>query len=103
MSKTSKDGASGAATAPAEPATTAAEETISDEQASRLIEEFESESPTRHVLGPWKLIVGLLCVALAVYALYWTQFGIVTQVYRASFLLLTLALTFLLYPAFSSD
>ena len=103
MSKTGKERASGAATAPAEPADTTAEETISDEQASRLIEEFESESPTRRVLGPWKLIVGLLCVALAVYALYWTQFGIVTQVYRASFLLLTLALTFLLYPAFNSD
>ncbi|HEY8601327.1 MAG TPA: TRAP transporter fused permease subunit [Thermomicrobiales bacterium] len=103
MSTTSKRDASGAAIASAKDVDTATEETISDEQASRLIEEFESESPTRRVLGPWKLIVGLLCVALAVYALYWTQFGIVTQVYRASFLLLTLALTFLLYPAFSSD
>ncbi len=76
---------------------------ISDEQASRIIEEFESESPTRQVLGPWKLMVGILCAALAIYALYWTQYGIATQVYRASFLLLTLILTFLLYPTFSSD
>ncbi len=79
------------------------EEALSDEQASRIIEQFESESPTRQVAGSWRLIVGLLCVALAVYALYWTQFSIVTQVYRASFLLLTLILTFLLYPALSSD
>lgn len=87
----------------ADPAATQAEETVSDEQASRIIEEFESESPTRRVVGPWRLIVGLLCAALAIYALYWTQFSIVTQVYRASFLLLTLVLTFLLYPALGGD
>ena len=102
MSTIGKEDRGGAVAAIPDPAT-ASEERVSDEQASRIIEEFESESPTRRVLGPWKLIVGLLCVALAVYALYWTQFGIATLAYRASFLLLTLVLTFLLYPAFSSD
>ena len=80
-----------------------AEERISDEQASRIIEVFESESPTRRLGGALRIVVGVLAAGLAIYALYWTQFSIVTQVYRASFLLLILVLTFLLYPAFSGN
>ncbi len=80
-----------------------AEERISDEQASRIIEEFESESPTRRLGGALRVVLGVLSAGLAIYALYWTQFSIVTQVYRASFLLFILVLTFLLYPAFSGD
>jgi TRAP transporter 4TM/12TM fusion protein len=80
-----------------------AEERISDERASRLIEEFESESPTRQLGGGWRIVLGVLAAALAIYGLYWTQFSIVTQVYRASFLLLILILTFLLYPAMGGD
>lgn len=100
MSTISKDDPRAATT---EPVPAFPEESLNDEQAIRIIEEFESESPTRQLVGAGRLIIGTLCVALAVYALYWTQFGIVTQVYRASFLLLTLVLTFLLYPAFSGD
>ena len=35
---------------------------------------------------------------LSVYALYWTQYSITTQVYRATFLMLVLVLSFVLYP-----
>ncbi len=78
----------------------AADEPLSAAQANRIIEEFESESPTRQFGGAWRWIAGVLAAGLAVYALYWTQFGIPTVVYRASFLLLALVLTFLLYPSF---
>ncbi len=79
------------------------DERISDERTSRIIEEFESESPTRHLGGGLRVAIGVLAAALAIYALYWTQFSIVTQVYRATFLLLILVLTFLLYPAMGGD
>jgi hypothetical protein len=36
--------------------------------------------------------------ALSIYALYWTQAIITTQVYRATFLMLVLALTFFYFP-----
>lgn len=56
--------------------------------------------------GPTRFPAGLLgkacfvaCVALAVYALGWTQFSINTVVYRATFLGAALALVFLLVPA----
>lgn len=41
----------------------------------------------------------MIAAALAIYALYWTQYTITTHVYRASFLMVVLALTFLYYPA----
>lgn len=44
-------------------------------------------------------IVGALAFALATLALYWTQYSIGTTEYRAAFLGLILALSFLLYPA----
>src|SRR5687767_15009159 len=78
-------------------------ESISDEQASRIIEEFESESATRRLGGLWRLLAGVLSAGLAIYALYWTQYNITTQVYRASFLMLALVLTFLLYPLTKRD
>ena len=42
-------------------------------------------------------------MGLAVYALYWTQYSITTQVYRASFLLLVLTLSFIYYPMLRAD
>jgi TRAP transporter 4TM/12TM fusion protein len=74
------------------------DEAISDEQTRRIAEKFESESPTREMQGVWRCVVGILAAGLAIYGLYWTQVNITTQVYRASFLMLALALTFLLYP-----
>jgi TRAP-type uncharacterized transport system fused permease subunit len=71
---------------------------VSEEEARRIAEQYESESPTRQLSGPWRWVVGILAAGLAIYGLYWTQVNITTQVYRASFLMLALALTFLLYP-----
>ena len=71
---------------------------IDEQQVSRIIEEFESESPTRAVTGAWRWITGILAAGLSIYALYWTQYSITTQVYRASFLMVVLVLSFLLYP-----
>lgn len=75
-----------------------ADEPLSDEKVSQLIEQFESEAATRTLDGPWRWVAGILAGSLSIYALYWTQYSISTQVYRATFLMLSLALTFLLYP-----
>lgn len=80
-----------------------ADEALSDQKVSELIEEFESEARTRQ-LGPrWGLLVALLSAGLSLYTLYWTQYSITTQVYRATFLLVVMALTFLVYPMLSRD
>lgn len=73
-------------------------EEISREKVEQLIEEFESESATRKLSGLWAWIGGIIAALLSVYALYWTQAIITTQVYRATFLMLILVLTFLYYP-----
>jgi TRAP transporter 4TM/12TM fusion protein len=73
----------------------------SDEQVlntQALIEEYETESPTRNLNGAIAWIVGGIAVALSVYALYTTRATIPMQVYRTSFLGIALVLTFLLYP-----
>ena len=64
-----------------------------------VIEQFEQESPTRRLEGAAGRIAALLALALALYALYWVVAIVAPQVYRPSFLLLALVLTFLLYPA----
>jgi TRAP transporter 4TM/12TM fusion protein len=46
-------------------------------------------------------LASALSIALAVYALYWVLFIVQPQIYRVSFLLIALVLTFLLYPAAS--
>jgi TRAP transporter 4TM/12TM fusion protein len=43
----------------------------------------------------------LLAAGLAAYALYWVLFIVQPQIYRVSFLLVALVLTFLLFPAFA--
>lgn len=73
-------------------------EVISEEKVSALIEEYESEAQTRRLSGPWAVIAGALGIAISVYGLYWTQYSITTQVYRATFLALVLVLIFLLFP-----
>lgn len=79
------------------------EAAFSDAEISKIIEEHESESPTRKLEGIWKWIAGILTAGLAIYALYWTQYSITTHIYRASFLLLVLVLTFIFYPAARRD
>src|SRR5680860_1674243 len=63
------------------------------------VEDYEAESPTRHLTGFWMIVVAGIAIALSLYALYATRTPIATQVYRTSFLAFALVLTFLLYPA----
>jgi TRAP transporter 4TM/12TM fusion protein len=63
-----------------------------------LIEEYESESPTRNLTGIIGWTVAIIAVLLSVYALYAARATITTQVYRTSFLGIALVLTFLMYP-----
>jgi len=74
-------------------------EVISQEKVEQLIEEFENEAATRKLSGAWAWIAGIVAAALSIYALYWTQAIITTQVYRATFLMLVLALTFFYFRA----
>jgi len=69
----------------------------------QILEEFEGESPIRKLQGAWRLGAGILAGALSIYALYWTQYTITTHVYRASFLLVVLFLTFCFYPGLRRD
>ncbi|MCU0490228.1 MAG: TRAP transporter large permease subunit [Chloroflexaceae bacterium] len=79
------------------------DDSLSQDKLSQIIEEYESESATRKLSGPWAWVVGLLAAGLSIYALYWTQFSITTQIYRASFLMLILALTFFYFPMWKRD
>lgn len=76
----------------------ASEATLEQSRVEALIEKYESESPTRKLAGPWAFVVGVLAIAISVYGLYWTQYSITTQVYRATFLALVAVLVFLTYP-----
>jgi TRAP transporter 4TM/12TM fusion protein len=56
------------------------------------------EAPARHPGGLTGGLATTLCVGLSLYALGWVLFVIQPQVYRVSFLLIALVLTFLLFP-----
>ncbi len=71
---------------------------IDDAKVAELIEEFESEAQNRQLSGVWKSVAAMLGVAIAVYALYWTQHSVTTQIYRGSFLLLVLLMSFVAFP-----
>ena len=59
----------------------------------------ESEVPTRRLAGGVARLATGLAAGLSIYALYWVVGIIQPQIYRASFLMIALTLTFLLYPA----
>jgi TRAP transporter 4TM/12TM fusion protein len=56
------------------------------------------EAPTRRLDGPTALMAAALSVALSLYALYWVLFIVQPQIYRVTFLLVALVLSFLLFP-----
>jgi TRAP transporter 4TM/12TM fusion protein len=64
----------------------------------QLIEEYENEATARKLGGIWLWLTVVLAAAVSIYALFWTQYSINTQVYRATFLGLVLVLSLLLYP-----
>jgi TRAP transporter 4TM/12TM fusion protein len=57
------------------------------------------EAPARALTGSTGRVATVLSIGLSLYALYWVLFIIQPQVYRVTFLLLALVLTFLLFPA----
>lgn len=65
----------------------------------RAAEAFDSEAPSRSLSGFPGVAASVLAVALSLYALYWVVAIIDPQVYRVSFLLGALVLSFLMYPA----
>jgi TRAP transporter 4TM/12TM fusion protein len=66
-------------------------------------EDLAYESPTRHLIGRTAALATGLSAAISAYALYWVVGVVQPQIYRITFLLLTLALSFLLYPRGRGD
>ena len=58
-----------------------------------------SSGPTRALTGAPRRLATALTAGLSLYALYWVVGIVQPQIYRASFLLVALAATFMLYPA----
>ena len=71
---------------------------IPAERAAEVLEQFETEAATRALSGTPRRLVAVLAAGLALYAIYWVLAIVEAQAYRASFLLVALVLTFLLYP-----
>ena len=59
----------------------------------------DAETPARVLRGRTAGLATILATALAAYAIYWVVAIVETYHYRASFLMIALALTFLVYPA----
>ena len=64
-------------------------------------EDPEAEGPSRVLSGRVAILTTTLAAGLSLYALYWVISIIQPQIYRVSFLLLALVLTFLIFPAHS--
>jgi TRAP transporter 4TM/12TM fusion protein len=62
----------------------------------------ELESPTRQLTGWPARLSTTLAIGLSLYALYWVVGIVQPLVYRASFLLIVLVLSFMFYPATAS-
>ena len=59
----------------------------------------ETETPRRRLTGWAAQLANVLAFSLAAYALYWVVGIVAPQIYRPSFLLIALVVTFLTYPA----
>jgi TRAP transporter 4TM/12TM fusion protein len=60
-------------------------------------------APVRELRGFAGRLSAALCAGLSLYALYWVLFIVQPQIYRVSFLLIALVLTFLLFPLKRGD
>jgi TRAP transporter 4TM/12TM fusion protein len=67
------------------------------------IEQIENEGRLRPLTGRLALLTSGLALALSLYALYWVIGIVQPQIYRVSFLLISLVLIFLLYRPRSSS
>ena len=59
----------------------------------------EADVPSRKLQGRTATLATVLAAGLSCYALYWVVGIVQPQIYRVSFLLITLVLTFLVFPA----
>jgi TRAP transporter 4TM/12TM fusion protein len=59
---------------------------------------LSDETPARRLDGAAGHLAAVLAVGLSAYALYWVLFVVQPQIYRVSFLLVSLVLCFLLFP-----
>jgi TRAP-type uncharacterized transport system fused permease subunit len=57
------------------------------------------EAPPRELSGATARVAAALAAGLSLYGIYWVLFNVQPQVYRVSFLVVALVLTFLRYPA----
>ena len=64
-----------------------------------LLEKYESEASARRLQGFSRHVAAALAIGLSLYALYWVVGFVDPQIYRVSFLLVALVLTFLQFPA----
>jgi TRAP transporter 4TM/12TM fusion protein len=64
-----------------------------------LRDDPDAETPTRQLTGAPERVVTVLASGLSLYALYWVVGIVQPQIYRVSFLLVALVLTFVLYPS----
>lgn len=78
-------------------ASTTPERPLSAEDLEKLSSDSEGGS-ARRAAGWLGWLTGAVCFLIGAYALYWTQFAVNTTVYRSSFLVMCLALIFILYP-----
>jgi TRAP transporter 4TM/12TM fusion protein len=67
-------------------------------EASPPVDVALDEAPVRRLSGIPAALAAPLAAGLSLYALYWVLFLVQPQVYRVSFLLIALVLTFLLFP-----
>ncbi len=70
---------------------------LSAEELEKLSSDSEG-GPAQRATGWLGWLTGIGAFGLGAYGLFWTQFSVNTTFYRSSFLALTLALIFLLYP-----
>jgi TRAP-type uncharacterized transport system fused permease subunit len=63
----------------------------------------ENDGPVRRLTGFPARLSSFLAAGLSLYSLYWVLFIIQPQVYRVSFLLIALVLTFILFPGRKAD
>jgi TRAP transporter 4TM/12TM fusion protein len=68
-----------------------------------VVEDLAFESPTRQLRGMTRVLATGLTIGLSLYALYWVVGIVQPQIYRLTFLLLALVLSFLFYPRGRSD
>ena len=72
---------------------------VPEEDVAQLLETYEPETATRRLRGFPLALATALAAGLAIYGLYWVVAIVDAHVYRTSFLLVALVLSFLLYPA----